>query len=303
MKNILIVLFISFTIPVASNACEICGCSANGYHLGILPQFGKNFIGLRYGLQRYHSQHLLSEQLMIPGGSSSELYQSLDLWGRFYAGKKLQIFGFVPYRYFEQTEENKTATRSGIADVTVAAQYLLVNTGASTKKFKQTFSVGGGVKLPTGSFKIPEGSEISAGMNTGSGSTDFILNSIYTARYGRAGINLDASYKLNTKNKQSFQYGNTITTGARAFFWQNIGKKISLLPNIGVLFEQTAKDRHYAEKQKFSGGSVTSLVAGTDVYISRFVIGASYYKPLQSNLSEGLVTQQSRMTASISVIF
>jgi len=140
-------------------------------------------------------------------------------------------------------------------------------------------------------------------MNTGSGSTDFILNSIYTVRYGRAGINLDASYKVNTKNKQSFQYGNTVTTGARAFFWQNIGKRVSVLPNIGILFEQTAKDQHYGEKQQFSGGSVTNLVAGTDIYIQRFVFGASFYKPLQSDLSEGLVTQQSRLTATISIIF
>ena len=29
-------------------ACDVCGCSAGGNYFGILPRFGKHFLGIRY---------------------------------------------------------------------------------------------------------------------------------------------------------------------------------------------------------------------------------------------------------------
>ena len=80
-------------------------------------------------------------------------FNSTELWGRFYAGKKFQLFAFVPYNHFKQIETGVTTIEQGIGDITLAANYTIFNTADDlSKDFKQTVLLGGGVKLPTGNL-------------------------------------------------------------------------------------------------------------------------------------------------------
>ena len=286
-------------------ACEICGCSINGYHFGILPQWKKNLIGMRYSYKGFHSQHLISEQLGILGSTSTEYYNSVELWGRFYLGKKLQVFAFVPYNYYNQNEPAVKTTASGIGDITIAANYTLYNDASNKDKiFKQTLLAGGGIKLPAGKFKSSKAGEVlNPSMNSGSGSVDYLTNMIYTCRLKRIGLNLDASYRINSQNKEEFKYGNRFTTAAKFFYWKDIGKKLSLLPNAGLLYEHAAQDQHHTEIQNYSGGEITWFTAGVEGYAGKINIGFTYNHPVAQNMSKGLVNSNDTFSANITFMF
>lgn len=301
MAFVIIALLFSYS----SLACEICGCSINGYHYGILPQFKKNLIGVKYGYRSYQSQHLISETLHILGNRSTEYYNSAEIWGRYYVNKRLQLFAFVPFNHFRQHESGVSTTAKGIGDITLAASYMVYNTAArKDKTFKQTLLAGGGVKVPTGKFdKSKSGQELNPSINTGSGSVDYLANLIYNCRYKRAGLNLDANYRVNSANGKDFRFGNRFTSAARFFYWQDVGKKITLLPNSGIMYEHAEKDRHQQELQKFSGGNIQFFTAGLEVYSGILNVGVTYNHPLSQNLSEGLVTMNNQFSAHLNILF
>lgn len=302
-KNLPLIIALLFSYN--SFACEICGCSINGYHYGILPQFKKSFIGIKYGYRSFQSQHLISETLHILGNRSTEYYNSAELWGRFYVNKRLQLFAFVPFNHFRQHESGKSSTVKGMGDITLAASYLVYNTGARTDKtFKQTLLAGGGLKIPTGKFdNNTQSQELNPSINTGTGSVDYLANLIYNCRYGRAGLNLDANYRLNGANSKDFRFGNRFTSAARFFYWQDVGRKITLLPNSGILYEHAEKDHHQKELQKFSGGDIHFFTAGLEIYSGMLNAGVTYNHPMSQHLSEGLVTMNNQLSVHLNILF
>lgn len=302
-KMLVAVMALLLTLPVS--ACEICGCSINGYNFGILPQFRKNIVGLRHTYRSFHSQHLISEQLFILGHQSQERYHTTELWGRFYVGKKLQLFAFVPYNHF-RTEEAGVVTHSqGLGDITLAANYKLYdNVANGGPGFKHTLLAGGGIKLPTGKFSTAKmGQQLNPSINSGTGSVDYLANLIYNCRINKWGLNAEFNYRINGKNADDFQFGNRYTTAARFFYWQNIGKKTTVLPNAGLLFEQAGQDRHNGEVQTYSGGHITYLTTGAEMYMGKINVGFTYSHPLGQHLFKGLVTNNNQFAVNMSFLF
>lgn len=286
-------------------ACDICGCSINGYHYGILPQFRKNIIGVNYSYRSFSSQHLISETLYILGNRSTEYYNTAELWGRMQVGKRLQLYAFVPVNHYIQREAGTSSKTSGLGDITLAANYILYNSAPQRdKRFKQTLLAGGGIKLPSGKFNNPKtGDELNPSMNTGTGSIDYLAQVIYQCRYGRAGLNTDMNYRVNSNNSRDFRFGNRLTTAARLFYWKDIGKQATLLPNAGILYEHAEKDHHQGEVQAFSGGHITQLVAGLECYRGRLNLGVTYNHPLSQQLSQGLVVMNDQCSVHVNIVF
>ena len=303
-KAIRLTLLLLFT-ALATQACEICGCSVNGYQFGILPQFKKHFVGVRHQFRSFRSQHLISQQLYILGNQSREYYHSTEVWGRFQVGKKLQLFAFLPYHHFKQVEAGTTSRANGMGDISLMGYYTALNNANQLhRRFKQTLQLGGGIKLPTGRFLPFRGeSELNPHLNTGTGSVDYFINGIHTMRYKRIGLTAEASYRINTENQNQFRYGNRLTTAARFFYWKDVSKKVSLLPQVGLSWETADRDHLYADKQPFTGGSITQLVSGIDVFSSHVGVNLGVQIPLQQNLARGLVHTNTQVNVGLTYIF
>lgn len=284
------------------SACDICSCgsASNDGYGGTMPRIGRGFAGLRGYASNFHTLQSLSSANQF----SKESFQSMEVFGRFYPMKRLQIMAFVPYKISTQSYNNKVNTIHGIGDASLYAHYIVFNTADSLMlKWKQTFSVGVGLKLPTGNAQMPtEKVDLAPNLLSGTGSWDKIINANYNLRTARWGMSIDASYRFNGTNKNEVHFGNRASVSMRAFYAKAI-KNSMLLPQIGIVHEYAALDKLAKMKQSHTGGNATFLHTGLDFYANKFAYGLVYQLPIYQNLAKGYITAQSRMTAQILFFF
>ncbi|RVU02865.1 transporter [Mucilaginibacter limnophilus] len=306
MKKIFLILLLA-VLSYPTIACDICGCGVGSYYLGILPEYNKRFIGLRY-------QHKTLMTHLGPFGertaiTSDETYQTAEIWGGWNISKKFRILAFVPYNFNERTAQTGNGTKEGLGDIAVMGYYNLFSTRhtVSNKLLVQSLWVGAGVKAPTGKYEPSErelSSESPNNFQLGTASTDFTLNAAYDVRLMDLGVNINANYKINTTNKYDYRYGNKLTANALAYYKFRFFKKLTVAPNAGVLYETSQQD---TEDNKYtvdvSGGHVLSLIGGLETNFGRFSAGANYQDVASQHLANNRVKAGNRLMVHFSVAF
>lgn len=301
MRNlVLLLLVLGFSAP--GQACDICGCSANGAYFGVLPQFQRHFIGMRWQYRTFTSAHpsILQE---IP--DSKQTYHTFEAWGRFYPHPRIQVIAFVPYHIFQQRDENGFIEAKGLGDVIVAANYDVVHVDDGPYRlWKHQWLIGGGVKLPTGHYNAEgtDGQPLSSSLQTGTGSFDFMINSFYTLRYKRWGASADLSYRFNTANSNDFRYGDRFSGTLRFFYWKE-AKGFSWLPHAGATIEMAAKDVSNKYIQPETGGYTLWGNLGLESYVGKVTVGATLQLPMLQDISNGAITAHGRLMLNVSYLF
>ncbi len=289
MKKILLTLAMIAIFVQNSAACDACGCALGGNYFGILPQFGKNFVGLRWSQAKFYA-YMNHQSEYLPAESSNDTYTKLEVWGRYYVNKRIQLFAFLPYSFNNMEGTHQTIRANGLSDITIAANYLLVNTGEDlSKKFRQTLSVGTGVKLPTGEYDLHDkGTLVNQNFQMGTGSIDFSFSSIYTLRYNKFGSNVEAAYKVNTRNKNDYYFGNQFYAAYQFFYLQKV-KSIAVLPNLGLHYEQAQQHKEGNVIKSNTGGNALLATAGLETYFSNFSVGMNYKHPVSQHYNSDSV--------------
>ncbi len=305
MKKIILAGIVLAITVVQSQACDVCGCSLGGSYYGILPQFQKNFIGFRWSQAKFYAH--MDHGSVLGEEHSNDTYSKLELWGRYYVNEKIQVFAFIPYSYNTMDGTEQEIKTHGLGDVSILANYLILNTGSDkTKKLKHTLMAGAGLKLPTGKYDMEDNGQIvNRNFQLGTGSIDFILSGVYTIRYQKLGLTSEAGYKINTRNNHQYLFGNQFHTSARVFYWQNI-KSVSLLPNAGVYYEKAAQHRDGEIIQANTGGDALLLSAGLEMYYNRFSLGFTFQDPIKQHYNSddiAEITSKDRITISLTCSF
>ncbi|MGN6436488.1 MAG: transporter [Agriterribacter sp.] len=305
MKRI-IILLISIASFESAWACDICGCGVGSYYVGILPEFSKKIIGVRY---RYNSlvTHLGA------GGSTSylttdETYRTAELWGGWTIGKKLRLMAYVPVSFNEKFNQGITTRKTGLGDVGVQGFYQVFDSRSTTEANKMlvhSLWVGAGVKVPTGKYEAPEknGMETANIFQLGTGSVDFTLNAMYDLRLQDAGINTMVSYKMNTVNGDEYRYGNKFSSSVQAYYKFRIMNKLTLAPNAGLLFESAKKDMDDGYRVDVSGGHMLLGSFGAEITFKNIAIGGNYQVPASQNLAGGFVKANNRAMMHVAFVF
>ncbi len=303
MKNYLLITLVCLA-SLPALACDLCGCSNGGSFFGILPQGHRGFLGVRYRYTSYNS-HLTSLTL-----STREQFRTTELWGRFYPAKRVQVMAFVPYQFSQQTllKTGAVTPLRGLSDVSALAHYNLINTfmdDSVVHRVNHNLLVGGGVKLPTGRYRYDENSPLNVAnpnFQLGTGSTDWLLNAIYTARYKNWGMNTDVSYRITTTNPNGYRFGNRLNASASVFYLSGLGSK-SIMPNAGVFVEQANHDTRGGVMNKQTGGYAAFLNLGTEIYLNKVSLGVSYRHPVSQYLSEGELQANAQLSTHVTFLF
>ena len=288
----------------SATACDICGCSSGASYLGTLPQLNRSFIGLRYNQRSYVVSHApLSTGAETP--PQNEHYRSVDVMGRYFVTRRIQVLALVPYNIYQRTGSEGNLTSHGLGDVSLLAGYVILNTGDSIMhRFKHTLIANGGAKLPTGRYKIAnDDGRINPATQPGTGSFDGLINLFYTLRYRKFGINIDGNARFCSQNSMGYQPGNRYGATARLFMWQRLGWNWSVLPSVGATYDYANIDTQHGIRQSESGGRGLFGTIGADVYYKNAALGAYYQHPLAYHYSGGLAKPINRFTVQLLITF
>lgn len=286
MKKLTIIISIIFSSLINATACEICGCGTGNYYIGLLPQFNNHFIGLRYQYSSFKTT-MKDDATQY----SNDRFQTPELWGGWNIGKKWQALAIVPFNFIHQESDDGTTANSGIGDIAMVGNYKILDIASSTdskKLITQQLWLGAGIKIPTGKYIVDHNDEALvalANTQTGSGSTDFILNASYNISINNFGINTGGRYKINTANNDQYLFGNRFS--ANSFAYYSIRKKNTIItPNAGLLYDHSDANELNNEKIEMTGGYFFSTAAGLEVSVKKVTIGFNAQLPLSQNFSD-----------------
>lgn len=307
MKKIIILIICLLTGFYEVRACDICGCGVGSYYIGLLPDFKKRFLGLRYQYKTLRSH-------LGPGGTTSylttdETYQTAEIWGGWNIGKRFRVLGFVPVNFNSRENQGATVSKTGIGDIAVIGYYQLLDkqkTVLNSKLLVQSLWIGGGIKAPTGKYEPAERKENEDTPNNfqlGTASMDFTVNAMYDIRLMDAGINTNVSYKMNTNNRYDYRYGNKFSANVLAYYKIRVAEKVTIAPNAGMLYETAAKDEDKNLTVDISGGYSLMATAGVEATFGTFSAGASFQPVVSQQLADMRVKAGNRGMVHVTYLF
>lgn len=309
-------------------ACDLCSI-----YMNIDPNDLKNSFGMNYRFRSFKQnniseqllqnniKHALGNTILLESTAQEERYNSYDLWVNYFIKEKWQVFANMTFTDNSYLENDSTLHNiSGPGDLTVMTKYLLYNTkGTDSSAFTIRVQVGGGIKLPTGTFNkkyvITPSEEYKGGtvyrtpyeeldphFQGGSGSLDYILLTEFQVRRKQLGFRTDLSYKMNGTNRNDFRFANRFNVNSNLFY-QFKFKDISVIPLVGLSFESSRRDQFKGTDFLDSGGQALFLSYGTKFYIKKMAIGASYWKPLRQSLNDNQLQNNMRFATDLTFYF
>ncbi|GAB3017519.1 hypothetical protein GCM10027051_22960 [Niabella terrae] len=297
-----ILMFLLLMIPGLSRACDICGCGAGNGYIGILPEFHRHIMGLRY---RYNAilSHL-GTQGQTTYLTSREQYRIAEVWGGWNITDKFRVMASLPYSFNDRTRQEVRNSKSGLGDISLSGFYELLGSRETVSGKKdqsrllvQSLWLGGGVKLATGTYNPVDKSDAGENANLfqlGTGSYDFNLTAMYDIRLQDAGVNINGNYRINTTNKYAYHYGNKFSLNAQAYYKFRTKNEVMIAPNAGLQLEQARSDEDRGLEVTASGGRLLMGTIGLETGWGKWALGANYQTPLTQQLAGGIIQAQDR---------
>lgn len=274
MRKFILPLAFLFSTPLL--ACDVCPCIPGGGMSGIFPQYRKHFAGIRYQYRAFNYPETTGDPML----HEKLTWHSADLMMRFTYGEKTQFMVSVPMLSGKYEIGKNSFSNKGIGDLSLQANYFLINTNNSGGSVKQFLSAGAGLKLPTGKYN-KEG--VSGNLQTGTGAFDLLAYANYIVRKGSAGVMTDLTFRNPLPNPLDYQLGRRITTNAKLFYWKAFNATNSLVPNISGAWEYAAKDVSKNYYVANTGGNSFIGGVGADYFLNNLSFSFQLQYPLKVN--------------------
>lgn len=141
MKKIIAVLLFAILFLNAA-ACDICGGGLNNLNPYLFPHLSKSYLGLSY----FHNHYRINED----GQITNQYNNAFVFSGQYTFRNKVQVMAVVPFQFNTITSGTAAAKTQGVGDITVLANYVVLN--KMLCKTTHAFTIGAGLKLPTGEY-------------------------------------------------------------------------------------------------------------------------------------------------------
>ncbi|MDZ4712571.1 MAG: hypothetical protein SGI89_09645 [bacterium] len=261
--------------------CDLCGC-----YMGLDPNFAKNQVGIRFSMIKFFTAGhaaVTNTEVDHPGHTteaSTEYYNDLELYARYYFTPKLRVMLSVPFG----SNDIDGKKLNGVGDAKVIAQYQIYNTDITGKtNLWQRIFVGAGASLPTGVYnKSLTFGIVEPHFQPGTGSLDLILTALHLAKLEKVGVGWrnDFVYTVNGKNKNEYKFGNRFNWTSTLFYEVPVSS-LTFLPHAGIYFESAKQDRSNGLPAEGSGGDIMFGTGGVDVYYGDFSLDLNYQYPIR----------------------
>jgi hypothetical protein len=281
-----------------SMACDVCGCAASSFSLGLLPSSNHHFIGIRSNIRTFQTTHPPLFGFQEP--STDEVFTSTDLMGRWKINHRFQLMAVVPYVYNSQKTTETTIANQGLGDITLLGNYVFIqNTDSLTRKFKQAGTFGIGAKLPTGKFDNTNVNN--RNMLPGTGTIDFIASLNYSIQKGSWGYLTESSFSYKTENKYDYQFGHALGTTHLAFYRWVLNENLRILPQVGLNYNHNFRDRIKGKvtDDSYNGGTILNAQFTVAAIFKNWMFSANYFAPVYQDLGNGYVVQKTALRFGI----
>jgi hypothetical protein len=301
--TLLIVLLMS---TVTGGACDICGCSARDYRLGVLPDFRRNIIGVSYADRTFTSVHppLFSWEKET---QSQELFVTLDFRLRMFVDEHWLFAVHLPWHNYLQRESTHTTLSRGMGDVQLGVGRLFNLQKNTTPDRLQQLLIFTAIEGPTGASnrKFSPDDLWIPNLQPGSGSWDALVNLNYLKRSNASVYQVQVGGRFNGENATHYRFGHRASGALKIMRFINLGEtgKHQLLPGIELMGAVAQADRDREVYSLYSGGHSVAANISVDYFTSTFTVGASVSQPLYQHIAGGQITQGWSSTLSIHYLF
>lgn len=299
-------LFSLLIIICATNfqakACDVCGCGAGNINLGIIPQWDKSIVGLRYRTLAFDS-HIFPD-IYSQRFRTREDFTLAELWGKYQLGRKWQLIGFLPYFMARQQGQEKTLYRNGLADAMILGQHELLNTEIThpEKNWYHQVYIGAGAKLPTGKWRFDSesGRDVAnPNFQPGTGSLDAVAMTQYILRHKTLGLMTDVQYRHNGTNADQYHFGNGFNGNLNLFWLKNFKEKRSFMVLTGLSGETRQRNTIEGYEVVFTGGNLLMAQVGYQAYWNKWSSALVYQIPVAQNLGNGSFRSLNRLQVQL----
>ncbi|MCB9205441.1 MAG: hypothetical protein H6603_10730 [Flavobacteriales bacterium] len=299
------ILAIGLLVGASLNAfsCDQCSCASSGF-MGIVPQFGKHYIGLRYQYQNFRTTHSSSIIEGLALDKSVEHFHTVEMFGSYVPHWRIQILASMPFQYRTQkSEQEGTFTGYGLGDAWLGVNYTVIKTPDTLgRKVRHNLILGAGLKTPTGPTNLKQDNELlNMNLQPGTGSWDPNFRARYIIRIKRWGISSAADFRLNTKNRNGYKFGNRVNSFLGAFYWTAY-RSMTFIPQLAIMSDYAWKDRNEGVILMPTGGFSSWARANLQVGYKRLIFNAGYSFPLFHDLGSGEVSPKHQCDFSILIL-
>ncbi|GAA3522804.1 hypothetical protein GCM10022393_41820 [Aquimarina addita] len=309
-KLVLYIIFTVITIPTTLG-CDVCGCQLSGLSFGMLAGTSTHYIGVRFTQASFNASIRYNSDL-LQDEYSQDTFTRTEILGRYIFSNKFQIHSIIPYISNTMNGSVQDLEFNGFGDPSLLLFYDVLAKKQSDDKIaappttiiSHSLLIGGGVKLPMGTFdRFDRGEVVNRNFQIGSGSVDFLLSSNYTIALHRWGLNIEASYKMNTRNSDNYRFGNQFNSSGYLFYTIPIKNGI-ISPFAGTLYETAGTHDDDGIQQFNTGGNATLGTLGLQCNWKSFSLNALIQHPLQQNYnSDDISFIETEERFSIGLIF
>ncbi|AII50770.1 hypothetical protein [Hymenobacter sp. APR13] len=297
-----IVLLLLALLPAQTLlACDICGC-----FMGITPYDNQSSFSLMHRYRIFNGYQALGQDpQFFPNGARPllarplngadndythshkgdptdfEAFRVVELRGKYFLAKRLELNAFVPYVMNTSQINGRQLNLSGLGDVTVFAGYHLLR-NIETAGVQSRLIVGGGLKLPTGSFQrsSPAGRRYPTLTQPGTGTTDGFVYANYIGSYRSFGLSLNTSYRSGASNRFQESLAPGVAAFANIFYRVPLGENWQLYPSAQLFYEKTKGEMFEGRLTGEHAMNNALLGPGLDVYYKNLSLNASVQLPV-----------------------